>query len=261
MDTLQALLGIPDDEGNVDSALIATSQNDFSVVSVGELYKSINLIVQAQEPQPLALLAAVTAIGGSRLLAMTHIALYRIRDLFRQDAIRGYGYPNFTQFVDDFTGPEMPLSRSNVFAKLNDIQAWREQGCDWVTIRDLLAKTPMAGRDAVRLLIEPHADQPLVVDESTGEIVDEPLVVDSRPMPEYLRDLTSMGPGEARRDVRDKAGIPERFVKEAVYVKSVQRLLIHAVWDMEDVDIVVTEVGQTVARWLCGLLRVGMEVQ
>lgn len=260
MSTLRSLLGLPDDEGNIDGALIATSQNDFTAISVVELYKSIHLVVQSRETQPLALLAAVTAIGGSRLLAMTHIALYRIRELFRKGYVQEHGYPNFTQFLEDFTGTEMPLSRSNVFAKLNDIQAWREQDCDWVTIRDLLGKTPMAGRDAVRLLIEPHIDQPLIVDEATGEIVDEPLVVDSRPMPEYLRDLTSMGPGEARRDVRDKAGIPERFVKEAVYVKSLQRLLIHAVWDMDDVDIVVPDVGQDVARWLCGLLRVGMEV-
>lgn len=275
MGKLASLLGLPDSETKqVNRALIATSDSDFAQLSAGELYRSIELIVTCTEPQPLAYLASASCIAGTRLLSLAYISVYRISELIegcpeqeRKDKI---GYTSFTNFVEDFVVPDMGLSRTTVLDKVGDIKEWRGVGCSWTVVRDLLAKTPMAGRDAVNLLVKPARKPKTIIEQETGEIIDVeagPVTVNGKPIAEYLESLTTMGAGEARRDVQERAGLPERFVKEAVYLKSRFRLLIHAVWNNEDVDIVVaphldeTKLDIEVARWLCRLLGVNMEVR
>lgn len=266
--SLRGLLGHPNEKGRTDLALVAISQDHFEDLTIGEIKDGVHTIVAATMLEPLALLAQVCALGGQTMVAAAHIAIFTIHELFEEEEARAAadnrkpmavgGYNSFTAFVDDFVGPDCPFSRSNIFGKVADIVAWREHGAAWETVRDLLTKTPMAGRDAIRLL----PTKPVVtIDEETGEVNEEEQSAQLElPMADYLESLSHMGPGEARRDVAEKAGIPERFIKEAVYIIHLRRLAIHAVWGVEDRDIVVI-VSQEEARWLCGLLRVTMEVK
>lgn len=270
--SLQDLLGHPNEEGKRNLELVAVSQDHFEDLTIADIKDGVHTIVAATMLQPLALLAQVCALGGQTMVAAAHIAIYRVSELFGAEeesaAAQGSrpmavgGYASFTAFVDDFVGPECPFSRSSIFAKVSDIAAWREHGTTWETVRDLLTKTPMAGRDAIRLL----PTTPITtIDEETGEVEEEETNIQlGLPMAEYLESLTTMGPGEARRDVHEKAGIPERFIKEAVYIASTKRLAIHAVWGVNSVDIHVTSMRglvQEEAAWLCSLLRVTMEVK
>lgn len=263
---LRQLLGIPDDKGHVDNALVAQSANDFSNLSIGDVYEEIETITRATDPHALAGLATVCVVGGYRMIALTYISLYTIRGMFSSEPNefannqRAFGYPSFTRFVEDWVGPNIPVSRTSVFQKMSDIDSWRSVGADWTTVRDLLTNTPMAGRDAIALIVEP-AQGVTVVDTETGEITQKALEVDGQSMPEYLGDLSQMGPGEARRDVRDKAGIPERYLKDAAFIERTSTLLLHGVWGVEDVDMRVTTVNREEARWLCGILGVSMETR
>ena len=269
--SLEDLLGHHEEDNRPDMALVAISQSDFANLTINELRSGFELIATATIAEPLALLAGVCAVGGSVLVAASYISIHRIYQLFEEETTNAAtesrrpnlvgGYEFFTNFVDDFIGPSCPFSRSSIFAKMRDISTWVETGASWETIGNLLAKTPMAGRDAIKLLIEPAQDNATVITEE-GELVEETGV--QLGMAKYLEELTAMGPGEARRDVRDKAGIPERFIKEAVYVKGGEmqygHLLLHAVWGVEDKDMIV-DTGLEEARWLCGLLKVHMEVK
>ena len=267
--SLKDLLGYPDEEGQTNMALVAISQNNFANLTISDLQSGFELIATATMPEPLALLAGVCAVGGTIMVAASYVSVHRIYQLFEEEAKAAAtesrrpnlvgGYSSFTAFVDDFVGPQCPFSRSSIFAKMRDITAWMETGATWETIGDLLSKTPMAGRDAIKLLIEPTQANTTVITEE-GEVVEETQSTLGGEMAEYLDSLTAMGPGEARRDVRDKAGIPERFIKEAVYVRTTNRLAIHAIWGVEDKDIVVVATLEE-ARWLCDLLRVHMEVK
>jgi len=256
------LLGVPDEQGEVDRSLVAQSPGDFQELDIGALWGSVETVLQCDDVQPLAYLAAVTAVGGQRLLALTYISLYRIFEIFlacpQKERRKKLGYSSFTQFVDSFSGPQMP-PRSTIFFKVNDILTWRQAGCDWDVISKLLSNAPMAGREANTLLIEPQMRTP-VIDHDTGTIAEQrELEVDGLPIADYLKSLTTMGPGEARRDVRARAGIPERYVKEAVWIEETKRLLLHAIWDVKDVDILVENVTAEVARWLCEQLHVRLE--
>lgn len=263
---LRQLLGVPGKDGHIDSALVAQTANDFAGLSISEVYTEVDLITKATNPQALAGLATVCVVGGYRMIALTYISLHTIRSMFSTDANefannqRAFGYRSFTRFVEDWVGPNIPVSRTSVFQKMTDIDSWLDVGCNWTLIRDLLTNTPMAGREAIELIVEPAQDT-TIVDTETGEIIENQLEVDGRSMPEYFEDLTRMGPGEARRDVRDKAGIPERYVKDAAYVEGTSTLLIHGVWGTDDIDVVVTKVEKEVARWLCSILGVRMETR
>ena len=257
--TLARLLGVPDGEGEVKNAMMASRRDDFSLITVADI-RDVSAIMIATEPEPLAIFAAVCAVGGMDMVAASYIALFRISQLFVKNGsgtLRGYS--SFTSFVDDFVGPDIPFSRSSIFQKVNDISVWQSQGTSWDTIRRLLSNTPMAGRDAITLLIEPQKNE-TIIDSETGEIVEQKPSIDGEPVAEYLDQLSMMGPGEARRDVRDKAGVPERYVKEAAYVTKTRTLLLHCVWEYNDVDVAATDIDEEVARWLCSKLSVGMNL-
>lgn len=269
--SLRDLLGHHDKDQKPNMGLVAISPNDFADLTILDLQSGFDLIASANMVEPLALLAEACAVAGSIMTAASYVSIHRISQLFgaeaeiaatedRQPKPVG-GYTSFTAFVEDFVGPNCPFSRSSLFAKMRDITAWREAGATWWTVGNLLSKTPMAGRDAIKLLIEPAQANAAVITEE-GELVEEEGT--QLDMAEYLEDLTAMGPGEARRDVQDKAGIPERFIKEAVYVKGNEmqygHLLLHAVWGIEDRDMIV-DTGLEEARWLCSLLKVHMEVK
>lgn len=272
--SLQDLLGHPNENGRTDLALVAISQNHFEDLTIADIKDGVEIIAATTMLEPLALLAQVCALGGQTMVAAAHIAIFTIHELFEEEEesaaadnrrqMEVGGYTSFTAFVDSLIGPDFPFSRSSVFAKVRDIEAWREHGTTWETVRDLLTKTPMAGRDAIRLL----PTEPVVtIDEETGEVDEEEQGVQlalGAPMADYLESLTHMGPGEARRDVAEKAGLPERFIKEAVYLTGLRHLAIHAVWANKDVDIYVggqKGIGQAEAAWLCSLLRIAMEVK
>lgn len=270
--SLKDLLGYHKEDEKPNMALVAISQNDFADLTIDELRSGFELIASATMAEPLALLAGVCAVGGTVLVAASYVSIHRIHQLFEAEAqaaaMKGHppnpigGHTSFTAFVNDFVGPHCPFSRASIFAKVRDITAWRAAGATWETVGNLLSKTPMAGRDAIKLLIEPAQVNTTIITEE-GELVEEE--EDTQlDMAGYLQDLAAMGPGEARRDVQDKAGIPERFIKEAVYIRGTPdthgHLLLHAVWGVEDKDLIV-DAGLEEARWLCGLLKVHVEVR
>lgn len=257
--SLAQLLATP--EGENGAALVAPGA--FADVSIEDIRHGVQAIVSSQNMQALEILAGACATGGRTLIAAAYVSIHTIYRIF-ENAKKGKvpgGYRSFTDWVDSYADVHFPFSRSSVFEKMHDIDGWRSVGAEWETIQDLLANTPMAGRDALKLLIEPAQAKTTITE--AGEIVESgDVFVGDQPAGEYLDSLTTMGPGPARRDVREKAGIPHRWVREALYIPAQKRLLVHAVWDDEhDVDIAIPDIDQDTARWLCQMLKVTMGVQ
>lgn len=190
-------------------------------------------IMESDDVGRLSELANVALTQGATLTALAYMAAYRISQIYRKveesspealkqalvdrkkllldqkigaTALRRYyceelfGWSSFDAWANDFSSGA-PVSRSSLWAKVRDIEAWREEGCEWDTVLRLLTSVPMAAREAIEKPVAPEALPP-------GP--------DGTPSKaQYLRELSEMPPGQARVKVSVDAGEPSIYVSEA----------------------------------------------
>lgn len=191
-------------------------------------------IMRSENVASLSELANLAADQGSKLSSLAYMAAYRIYTIYmgveRADnatlirhlqMAKGivadpkigstglrrlyneqfHGWASFDAWVSDWASGA-PISRSSARMKVIDISGWREEGCDWPTIFMLLSRVPMAGREA---LDKPVKHEALPPAPETGE----------PSKAQYLKELTTLAPGEARAKVSRDAGEPQIYVTGA----------------------------------------------
>lgn len=114
-----------------------------------------------------------------------------------------HGWPSFDAWVTDWASGA-PVSRSSAWMKVMDIKSWREEGCGWPTVLELLSKVPMAAREAIEKPVKVEALPPA---PDTGE----------PSKAEYLKELAALPPGHARKKVSEDAGEPQIYCAAASF--------------------------------------------
>jgi hypothetical protein len=211
--------------------------SDLIVFEVGLRRITVKDVMQSVDVGDLDQLATTASIHGSKLEALAYLSAYQIYRIYKRieeapDAVlrrsyrmflggdphslpggstglrRAYneaahGWSSFDEWLTDWASG-VPVSRSSAWMKVHDIEAWREEGCDWPTILNLLASVPMAAREAM--------DKPIKVEAlPPGPDGGEPSKA------EYLRELAELPPGQARKKVSEDAGEPQIYCTNASF--------------------------------------------
>lgn len=210
--------------------------SDLIVFEVGPRRITVEDVVRSVDIGDLDTLATTASIHGSKLEALAYLAAYQIRRIYKRveeapDAVlrrayriflcRGdeqlpagstglrraynevaHGWSSFDEWLTDWASG-VPVSRSSAWMKVHDIESWREEGCDWPTVLNLLANVPMAAREAI--------DKPIRVEALPPGPDDEPSKA------EYLRELAELPPGQARKKVSEDAGEPQIYCTNASF--------------------------------------------
>ena len=158
--------------------------SDLIVFEIGPRRITVKDVMRSVDIEDLDQLATKASIHGSKLEALSYLAAYQIYRIYKRveeapDAVlrrayriflwcgagngqlpegstglrRAYneaahGWGSFDEWLTDWASG-VPVSRSSAWMKVHDIESWREEGCDWPTVLNLLANVPMAAREAI----------------------------------------------------------------------------------------------------------------
>lgn len=254
----------------IDEMSLVSPECDYGTV-MDRMMRSSDVLVLSQ-------MAGTGAKFGALMTAASYLAAFRIHEIYRRvdespDAVLRrhlkilghdvpatgatglrryycgvlYGWETLGAWRNDWAS-DVPVSKSSIWAKMRDIQGWRNTGAGWETILLLLANTPMAGRDALIKPVQPEALPP------GGEA-------------QYLQELAELPPGQARKKVSEDAGEIQTWLADAQWHQDT--LLLKIILETSDwtktYDLIVRQVSSheswyPVAYWLAQKLGIRMKI-